>query len=133
MQRQRHDGSELVVNTASLSCLFPLKPMALWNLRPVESGRSMPPVLLELVPAPQRLSVIDEGEAAAEVRRRGYELKVGEVSRGRFEARIRDLIEGHDMLETVIGPMLRARVALWHEFTRLDASKNGGSCPPAAS
>lgn len=50
---------------------------------------------------------------------RGYGLKVGEVSRGRFEARIRDLIEGHDMLETVIGAMLQARAALWNEFTRL--------------
>jgi transposase len=50
---------------------------------------------------------------------RGYGLKVGEVSRGRFEARIRDLIEGHDMLETVIGAMLQARAVLWNEFTRL--------------
>lgn len=50
---------------------------------------------------------------------RGYGLKVGEVSRGRFEARIRELIEGHEMLETVIGAMLHARAALWHEFTRL--------------
>jgi len=50
---------------------------------------------------------------------RGYGLKVGEVSRGRFEARIRELIEGHDMLETVIGAMLEARAALWQEFTRL--------------
>jgi transposase len=50
---------------------------------------------------------------------RGYGLKVGEVSRGRFEARIRELIEGHDMLETVIGAMLQARAALWNEFTRL--------------
>lgn len=50
---------------------------------------------------------------------RGYGLKVGEMSRGRFEARIRDLIEGHDMLTTVIGAMLKARAALWDEFTRL--------------
>ncbi|GLS34096.1 Transposase IS116/IS110/IS902 family protein [Mesorhizobium albiziae] len=50
---------------------------------------------------------------------RGYGLKVGDVSRGRFEARIRDLTEGHDMLETVIGAMLQARAALWNEFTRL--------------
>lgn len=41
---------------------------------------------------------------------RGYGLKVGEVSRGRFEARIRELIEGHEMLGTVIGAMLQARV-----------------------
>lgn len=50
---------------------------------------------------------------------RGYGLKVGEVSRGRFEARIRELIEGHDMLATVIGAMLQARASLWSEFTRL--------------
>ena len=50
---------------------------------------------------------------------RGYGLKVGEVSRGRFEARIRDLIAGHDMLATVIGAMLQARAVLWNEFTKL--------------
>ncbi|MGJ0507777.1 MAG: IS110 family transposase [Methylocystis sp.] len=50
---------------------------------------------------------------------RGYGLKVGEVSRGRFEARIRELTAGHSILETVIGAMLAARMALWNEFTRL--------------
>ncbi len=50
---------------------------------------------------------------------RGYGLKVGEVSRGRFEARILELIEGHDMLKTVIGAMLQARAGLWNEFIRL--------------
>jgi transposase len=50
---------------------------------------------------------------------RGFGLKVGEVSRGRFEARSRELAEGHTMLETVIGGMLQARAALWNEFTRL--------------
>ncbi len=50
---------------------------------------------------------------------RGYGLKVGEVSRGRFEARIRELTAGHAILETVIGAMLAARTALWNEFTRL--------------
>jgi len=50
---------------------------------------------------------------------RGYGLKVGEVSRGRFEARVRELTAGHAILETVIGAMLAARMALWNEFTRL--------------
>jgi transposase len=50
---------------------------------------------------------------------RGYGLKVGEVSRGRFEARIRELTTGHAILETVIGAMLAARMALWNEFTKL--------------
>src|SRR5215217_4912253 len=43
---------------------------------------------------------------------RGFGLKLGEVSRGRFAARIRDLIDGQPMLERVVGPMLRAREAL---------------------
>ena len=46
---------------------------------------------------------------------RGYGPKVGEVSRGRFEARIRELTAGHAILETVIGAMLAARMALWNE------------------
>lgn len=50
---------------------------------------------------------------------RGYGLKVGVVSRGRFEARILELTEGQTMLETVIGAMLQARASLWNEFTRL--------------
>jgi transposase len=50
---------------------------------------------------------------------RGYGLKVGEVSRGRFAARIQELIAGHATLETVIGAMLMARAAPWSEFTRL--------------
>ncbi|MBO9136927.1 IS110 family transposase (plasmid) [Rhizobium sp. B230/85] len=50
---------------------------------------------------------------------RGYGLKVGEVSRGRFEARILELVEGHPVLKTVIGAMLQARLALWTEFTKM--------------
>jgi transposase len=50
---------------------------------------------------------------------RGYGLKVGEVSRGRFEARIQVLIAGHVTLLTVIGEMLAARTVLWKAFTKL--------------
>jgi transposase len=50
---------------------------------------------------------------------RGFGLKVGEVSRGRFEARVRELADGQAMLEAVIGAMLQARAALWTQFTRL--------------
>ena len=50
---------------------------------------------------------------------RGFGLKVGPISRGRFEARIRELVDGHAMLETVIGSMLAARAALEAEFKRL--------------
>jgi transposase len=50
---------------------------------------------------------------------RGFGLKVGEVSKGRFAARVRDLITGHAMLEAVIGAMLQARDGLQSEFMRL--------------
>jgi transposase len=50
---------------------------------------------------------------------RGFGLKVGRVSKGGFEARIRDLIAGQPMLERVIEPMLRARDALGREFHAL--------------
>ncbi len=50
---------------------------------------------------------------------RGSGLKVGEVSKGRFAARIEELISGHAMLEAVIGAMLTARAGLQAEFMRL--------------
>src|SRR5258708_27635452 len=50
---------------------------------------------------------------------RGFGLKVGPISRGRFEMRILELVDGHAMLETVIGSMLSARTALQHEFKHL--------------
>jgi transposase len=50
---------------------------------------------------------------------RGFGLKVGEISRGRFETRVRELADGHAMLEAVIGATLQARTALWTEFMHL--------------
>jgi transposase len=50
---------------------------------------------------------------------RGFGLKVGPISRGRFEMRIGELVDGHAMLEEVIGAMLSARAALDTEFKRL--------------
>jgi transposase len=50
---------------------------------------------------------------------RGFGLKVGEVSKGRFAARIKELIAGHEMLEAVVGAMLQARDGLRAEFMRL--------------
>jgi transposase len=50
---------------------------------------------------------------------RGFGLKVGAISRGRFQARILQLVDGNVMLETVIGAMLAARAALETEFKRL--------------
>jgi transposase len=43
---------------------------------------------------------------------RGFGLKVGEVSKGRFAARVRELAAGQPTLERVVEPMLRAREAL---------------------
>lgn len=50
---------------------------------------------------------------------RGFGLKVGTISRGRFETRVLDLVAGHAMLNTVISSMLTARAALQAEFARL--------------
>jgi transposase len=50
---------------------------------------------------------------------RGFGLKMGEVSRGRFEARVRELVMGQAMLERIVAPMLRAREALRTEYCRL--------------
>jgi transposase len=50
---------------------------------------------------------------------RGFGLKVGSISRGRFEMRIVELVDGHATLEEVIGAMLSARAALETEFKRL--------------
>ena len=50
---------------------------------------------------------------------RGFGLKVGPVSRGRYEMRIRDLVAGQPILEMMIDAMLGARAALEVEFKRL--------------
>jgi transposase len=50
---------------------------------------------------------------------RGFGLKLGQVSKGRFAARIRELVGGQPMLERVIEPMLQAREALRTEFHAL--------------
>ena len=50
---------------------------------------------------------------------RGFGLKVGPISRGRFAMRVSELVDGQPILETVIGAMLTARSALETEFKRL--------------
>jgi transposase len=50
---------------------------------------------------------------------RGFCLKVGEISKGQFAARVGTLTAGHEMLEKIAEAMLRARHALQMEFTRL--------------
>jgi transposase len=50
---------------------------------------------------------------------RGFGLKVGDVSRGKLPARVRELVAGHAMLERVVEPLLAAREAMWREFAKL--------------
>jgi transposase len=50
---------------------------------------------------------------------RGFGLKLGEVSKGRFAARVRELVAGQPTLERVAEPMLRAREALRSEYLAL--------------
>jgi transposase len=50
---------------------------------------------------------------------RGFGLKVGEISKGQFAARIRMLVSGHGMLERIAEAMLQARDALRTEFGKL--------------
>lgn len=51
---------------------------------------------------------------------RNFDLKVGAISRGKFEARIRELTNGNPMLETATEPMLRARGSLRRELAVLE-------------
>ncbi len=50
---------------------------------------------------------------------RGFGLKVGDVSRGKLPARVRELAAGHAMLERIVGPMLAVCEAIWREFNKL--------------
>src|ERR671916_156137 len=50
---------------------------------------------------------------------RGFGLKVGEISKGQYAARVRSLVVGHAMLERIAQAMLQAREALRTEFTKL--------------
>ena len=51
---------------------------------------------------------------------RNFGLKVGAVSRGRFEARVRELACGNPMLEAATDPMLRSRASLRQELAGLE-------------
>src|SRR5918997_6460353 len=50
---------------------------------------------------------------------RGFGLKVGEISKGQYAARVRSLVEGHEMLEQIAEAMLQAREALRTQFSKL--------------
>src|SRR6202161_2941419 len=50
---------------------------------------------------------------------RGFGLKVGQVTRKTFEARIRELVTGQPTLERIAGAMLSARASLEVEYEKL--------------
>ena len=51
---------------------------------------------------------------------RNFGFKVGAISRGRYEYRIRELADGNPMLEAATGLMLRARASLRQELAGLE-------------
>jgi transposase len=50
---------------------------------------------------------------------RGFGLKVGQISKSRYEMRIWQLVTGHPMLEPIAAAMLQARASLREEYTKL--------------
>jgi transposase len=50
---------------------------------------------------------------------KAFGLRVGQVSRGEFEARVRELVAGDALIAGLTDCMLRARAALWQEYLRL--------------
>lgn len=67
---------------------------------------------------------IQQGMIALEMSLRGllrnFGLKVGAISRGQFEHRIRELADGNPMLEAATAPMVRARASLRQELAGLE-------------
>lgn len=67
---------------------------------------------------------VQQGMIALELSLRGllrnFGLKVGAISRGQFEHRIRELARDNPMLEAASRPMLRARAALRNELAGLE-------------
>lgn len=67
---------------------------------------------------------IQQGMMALELSLRGllrnFGLKVGAISRGRFDLRIRELTNGNAMLEAATEPMLRARASLRQELVGIE-------------
>jgi transposase len=48
-----------------------------------------------------------------------FGLRVGQVSRGQFEARVREIVADDPLIAGLTDCMLRARAALWQEYVRL--------------
>jgi transposase len=88
--------------------------------RPVHAKAPMVQEIRALLTA-RKLLVAKPREVESSIRGilRGFGLKVGAVSDGKFEARIRELAAGEAMLERVAEPLLRARAALRAEYATL--------------
>lgn len=88
------------------------------------------PVHCKSVSAQEVRAVLGAGKAiqlgmiALEMSMRGllrnFGLKVGAISRGRYDQRIRELADGNPMLETATAPMQRARASLRQELAGLE-------------
>ena len=72
-----------------------------------------------LVARKQLLARLNDIELGLRGILRGFGLKLGDVAKGRFEARVRALVAGHRTLESLAEPMLRARAALRAEYAAL--------------
>jgi transposase len=72
-----------------------------------------------LVARKQLQAKMRDGELSLRGLLRGFGLKVGEISKGQYAARVRSLVVGHAMLEQIAEAMLQAREALRTEFGKL--------------
>jgi transposase len=50
---------------------------------------------------------------------RNFGLRVGVVSSGHFEARVRELVAAHPPLGAIVAPLLAVRRVLWEQLARL--------------
>lgn len=73
---------------------------------------------------PSARKAVQQGMIALELSLRGllrnFGLKVGVISRGRFEVRVQELACGNPMLEAATDPMLRPRTSLRQELAGLE-------------
>ena len=66
------------------------------------------------------LNVLTDLELSLRGVLRNFGLKLGQVSKGRYKARVRELIAGNAMLEAAAEPILRARADLRRELAGLE-------------
>jgi transposase len=85
--------------------------------RPVHAKAPLAQEIRALLTARKQLQVkLQEVESSIRGILRGFGLKVGMIGKTGFEARVRELVAGHPMLERITGAMLKARAALRAEY-----------------